>query len=1034
MDIPQNLLNSVKSGHTVLVLGAGASMGACSPDGKTAPTSSELATEIASRFLDDQHFSNPLSSVVELAESESDLLTVQEFIRSRFQDINPAPFHMLLPTFKWAGIATTNFDLVVERAYGQSQGRVQDLVPLIKNGDRIDEKLKSPRSLRFLKLHGCITRTSDPSIPLILTVDQYITHKTGRDRVFDHLKTLSYEHPLIFIGHSLQDPDIRQILLELGKDDERPRYYTVTPSITPPEKRLWEHRRITPLIGTFEDFLSKLDNELPSVFRGVTVTPVLPDLPVAERFVVRNPGLSPACYEFLESDVEYVRSEMSAKQIDPRAFYRGYSPRWSAVDAGLDVRRGIEDTILSNTILDEVGDARTRFYAIKGHAGSGKSVLLQRIAREAAVTFEKLCLYMQPHGTISFDALSELSKVISERIYLFVDDVGDHVTQVSRLLEQASQASIRLTIIASERINEWNMTCGPLEPYLTDEFEVRYLSPKEIDSLLLLLEEHRALFRLEGYSAEERRAAFVDRAGRQLLVALHEATHGKPFEDIIADEYAEITPQTAKLIYLGVCFLNRYNVPVRAGIVNRVYGIRFTAFKERFFKPLESLIFVRFDPISRDYVYETRHPHIAEIVVERVLSNVTDSLNMHLDMLKAMNIDYDSDRIAFRKLIGGRTVLAAFPDHEMAKRVFVAASLKFRQEPYLFHQEAIYEMLRPNGNLIRASNLLHEARNLSPYDKTLVHSLAELQIRRAESSETSLETESLLREAEKLAHPLATNKAIDSYGFHTLAKIQLERLRMFLEEGVGIDTEILLNDRIKAVESVIEEGLQKFPDDSYLLDIESKLGGLLSDDDRAITALQTALDKRPDSAFVAIRLAKLLMDSGSMGEAIRVYRAAMDAGVNDKKIHFNYAMLMINQDSSNAYEIEYHLRRAFTEGDTNFKAQFWYTRQLYIMGNTVVARAKFDGLKKVTINPQLKRRIRGVISDGKVKQKFTGSIDRLDYDFGFLNRDGTGDRIFFHIKNVEEATWESLRRRGRVSFSIGFNFLGPTAIDVSSEY
>ena len=129
-------------------------------------------------------------------------------------------------------------DAVVERAYEGSQQRAQQLVPFIKNGDQIEEKLKSPRGLMFLKLHGCITRTSDPTIPLILTVDQYVTQQSGRNRLFDHLRTLSYEHPLVFVGHSLEDPDIRQFLLELGSQDERPRYFTVTPRITGPEKRL----------------------------------------------------------------------------------------------------------------------------------------------------------------------------------------------------------------------------------------------------------------------------------------------------------------------------------------------------------------------------------------------------------------------------------------------------------------------------------------------------------------------------------------------------------------------------------------------------------------------------------------------------------------------------------------------------------------------------------------------------------------------------------------------------------------------------
>ena len=64
-------------------------------------------------------------------------------------------------------------------------------------------------------------------------------------------------------------------------------------------------------------------------------------------------------------------------------------------------------------------------YIRSGHAGSGKSVLLQRIAWEAALTFQKLCLYLRPDRQLSFDAIRELAKVIDERIYLYIDDLDE---------------------------------------------------------------------------------------------------------------------------------------------------------------------------------------------------------------------------------------------------------------------------------------------------------------------------------------------------------------------------------------------------------------------------------------------------------------------------------------------------------------------------------------------------------------------------------------------------------------------------------
>ena len=188
---------------------------------------------------------------------------------------------------------------------------------------------------------------------------------------------------------------------------------------------------------------------------------------------------------------------------------------------------------------------------------------MQRVAWDAAHDFQRLCLFVRPGGQISFGPIRELSQVIKERIYIFIDDADECAPQIVQLIQQARRFSIRLTVFVAARVNEWNMSCEELEPFVAENFEVPYLSENEIDRLLELLEDHNALFRLKHASQTERRTAFVQQAGRQLLVALHEATLGRPFEDIIADEFAEIRPNRAKLTYLGICFLNRFDVPVR---------------------------------------------------------------------------------------------------------------------------------------------------------------------------------------------------------------------------------------------------------------------------------------------------------------------------------------------------------------------------------------------------------------------------------------------------------------------------------------
>ena len=271
---------------------------------------------------------------------------------------------------------------------------------------------------------------------------------------------------LLFVGHSLNDSDIRQVLLELGHSEKRPRYYTVTPNLTGPQIRMLESRRITPIHGTFEAFLRSLDADLASPFRGVVVPSDPNNLPIAERFTVRNAGLSPSCIAFLESDVDYVRGNMATDTIEPTQFYRGHNPRWSAIAQNLDVRRHLQDTVLSDIVLETTSSKQLAFHVLKGHAGSGKSVLLQRIAWDAALHFNALCLFLHSNGTATFDVLRELSQVLNERIYLFVDDIGDHVGEIVNLIVAARRYSLPLTIIGAERLNEWNMYCDHLEPYI----------------------------------------------------------------------------------------------------------------------------------------------------------------------------------------------------------------------------------------------------------------------------------------------------------------------------------------------------------------------------------------------------------------------------------------------------------------------------------------------------------------------------------------------------------------------------------------
>ena len=465
---------------------------------------------------------------------------------------------------------------------------------------------------------------------------------------------------------------------------------------------------------------------------------------------------------------------------------------------------------------------------IKAHAGAGKSVILHRLAWDGAREYECICLFSKPQGSLSAAALQELIRSLGRRIYLFVDDAADRSRELEALLKRLGPEGDYLTILMAERINEWNVQGQNAAPFITDEYELKYLNAAEIDALLALLERHHALgTHLERLTLDERRKQLSEHAGRQLLVALHEATLGIPFETILFDEFNHITPFEAQRLYQTVCVLNRLNVPVRAGLVARVHGIPFEEFKQRFFAPLEHVVFAQRDDLTRDYQYRARHPHIADIVFLKVLRTVEERFDCYIRCLKALNVSYSVDWKAFWQMVRARNLLDLFPDLQMVQAIFAAAKETVGEDAHLLHQMGIHEMNRPGGDLSEASRLLSRASNLAPSDAAIQHSIAELKLKVADRSRTPLEKSKLLKEAADISAGLIRGEKTDSYAHHTLVKIEIRELEDALAAGAP-ETEI--ESLVKDAEGTLFDAQQEFPGDSHLLDAESRLAEILNDD------------------------------------------------------------------------------------------------------------------------------------------------------------------------------------------------------------
>jgi tetratricopeptide (TPR) repeat protein len=958
---------------------------------------------------------------------------VQQYVADAVDGFEPSDAHLLLPTFAWHGLATTNYDRLVESAYERKGQRgVQRVRPLVRNGDRIDAALKDVRSVGLLKLHGCVTRLDDRDCPLILTPNQYIDHRKGRSRIFDQLRDWAYGHPLVFIGHSLQDPDIRAVLLEITTElaEARPRYYAVAPSFDDIEIRTWEGRRVTPITGTFSSFMRALDREVPASTRAIAAVYDRPKSGIALH-LRSGVGLSDHCMQFLRADAEFVGDVTATRAVEPRDFYRGLDCGWSGIEQGLDVRRALGDTMLADRFLVEEAEhpAGLEFVLVKAHAGAGKSVLLRRVAWEACHEFDCVCLYLRPHGSIDHVAIQELVNAIDKRVFFFVDDVCDRTRELINLSKRIGPEAAKLTIIGAERLNEWNVSGDALSPLVTDTYELRYLSHDEIDRLLDLLERHRALGTLEDRGPEERQDAFAERAGRQLLVALHEATLGKSFEDIIQDEYDNVTPADARRVYLSICVLNRLHVRVRAGIISRLHGIRFVDFRDRFFGPLEHIVFADYDGVTRDYVYQARHPHIADIVFHRVLDAPAERLDAYVNCLVQLNVDYDDDRRAYRQMVRGRSLIELFPSREHADKVYAAALRHVGEDAYLLHQMALYEMHCTAGDLNVAGQCLSRAASLAPGDATIQHSVAELKLRLATTARSALHRDRLLADAAVQSRRLVASDRGNPYAYVTLIKAVLAGL----QEQIGTHGYDLeqpdVRDAVRCVEDQIQDALQRFPGDSFVLELDAKFAGMISDSERALTSLDRAFRAMPQSTHLALRLSGCYRKLGDDRKAEQTISASLEANPSDGRLHYALAKLMLSTNPARGHEIAHHLKRAFSMGDENYDAQLLYGRQLYTNGDLDGARGVFRALASARVPAEVRDRRLYPLPD-----TFQGTVAKLESAYSFIRRDGSGDWVYAWRYDAPDGMWAQLRLDARVRFKVAFNFRGPCAQELVVLY
>ncbi|SFM30704.1 SIR2 family NAD-dependent protein deacylase [Methylobacterium pseudosasicola] len=1027
--IPATLVESMKQQRVILFLGAGASMEAGAPSGEA------LRADLAKKFLGSEMDGYDLMSVAEMAIKAHGNGVVFEHVRGLLAGYEPSEAHKLLPTFRWRTIATTNYDLLVERAYAATPAKLQVPVTFVRDTEPVEERMQSVLNpVEFLKLHGCLEQLHDPDLPPILSHEHYDRYSRNRTRLFARLEDRARESPIVFCGYRIADAHIRKLIYRFAELGGRPRYYIVVPKLSEQEVAYWESMNVGVIDAKFGEFVRGLDRAVEPLFRTLSVAADVKELPVRRLYKVTHME-SPRLKAALERDFTYLYQDLPHPHQDPRRFYEGFDTGWGAIVQRLDAKRRLTDDLVFKAVMEEPPASReVRLFVLRGPGGAGKSIALKRAAWDAATQLDALALWFEPAGALSGERLIELHELTGRRIFLFVDRIALHAERVAAALKLAKGQRVPLTVVGAERDTDWNVYCDVLKRFSPHELRVANLSTGEIESLLDLLQRHGSLGLLSGHSRAEQVEAFQQRAERQLLVALHEATQGKHFEDIVFEEYQRIVPEQAQRLYLDIATMNQFVVPVRAGTISRISGIRFEDYERDFFGPLENVVLTMRDPYTGDYQYRARHSRVAQFVFRRACATDDEKSAQLIRIINGLDPGYSTDDQVLQDIVRGRKLSEDLSDVEAGRAVYRAAVAAVPAHAHILQHWAIFEAHHRHGSLPEAEDLARKARDLAPRSNSIIHTQAEIARRRANAERSPVLVEQFRKQAHERLDEVRSSK--DPIALTSRCKLVIDEIatlgEALDERGTERGTErelAFFATKVKSAEDLLARARQVSVDDAAVEQVEARLHDVLERPDKALRALERAFSLGAKGAGVAIRLARAYGARGQEDKAVATFTKALERAPDDKLLHLEMAKLLLGT-AADGNVVKGHLSRSYSTGDQNFDARHLHAQFLFMTGAVAEAVDLFAEVDRRAPDDWKVSTPRNESLVSKRLGRYSGIVVKRDLAYLFIKSSAYPRDIYGRQDHAGPDDWQALEVGAEMNFCLRFTRSGPVAVDM----
>ena len=647
--------------------------------------------------------------------------------------------------------------------------------------------------LEFVHLNGTL---ADVPENVTFSVTQYAERLTRAEPWYLRFASDLLTSSVVFVGTRLDESPLWQHLtLRLSRGGRelrelRHRSYLVTPSLDRARAALLSEFNVEHIAMGAEEFVVRV------------LEPMRPAARLGIAF------LSSAAEGSAEESHLKEVSELADNPTQHNEFLLGNEPIWADIQANRAIEREC-DQLLWKSVSEAIKRERSRgLLVITGTAGSGKSASLMRLCLRLAADGVHVG-WVDRQANLAPRQIRGAMRSQGAPLVLAIDDADIYGPETASWVRDLALGDSRPLVIAAVRSGKVDRVLSPivLKDIPKEEIAMPHLADSDISALLDLLEREKRLGILTGKPREAQEHAFQEQAGRQLLVAMLQATSGKRFEEKAIQELVELEPD-AQRIYALIAVATSF----RYGLTRDEILIASADFTNAALNAAAQLV-------TRNIVVErqggfiwARHRRIAEII--------TDELAKHGQLRETV---IGLARLAAAKVTPSLRrserpwrMLVAFINHafllrtvglEVARDLYGSLETILSWDPHFWLQRGSMEV--EVGDLHLAEHFLNTSRSLNSDDILLQTEWAYLLFRKACENPSAKDAPEMVKEASDTLETL-TNRVGDIHSYHMLGSQGLSWAR----RGIKITRE--KETFLKGLIRKIEEGCAKYPKEQDL--------------------------------------------------------------------------------------------------------------------------------------------------------------------------------------------------------------------------